>query len=211
MDESELAKMLEIYKTIISDLDYSENLKMTQRNGMEQITHAESLKMVKRRSHELGDILYLDAKHAVALTYYRNNILHLMALPSIIACTFFNVRTLSRDEITSLIILAYPFIQKELFISWDKEQMVDKIHQVLDDLVKQNLLINNNEDSYSRPPSNTVEFTRLTLLAKIISPILEVFYLTLAMLSRSNDRAGEVKVTKKELENNCALMVHIIV
>ena len=209
MDESELAKSLEMYQRIISALDYSENLNMTQRNGREQIAHAESLRMVKRRKHELGDIIYLDAKHAVSLTYYRNNILHLMALPSIIACCFFNRRTLSRDEISSLVLLAYPFIQKELFISWNKEQIAAKVHQILDDLVEQKLLLKTDkasEISYSRPASNTIEFTRLNLLAKIISPILEVFYLTLAILSKSNDKAGEVKVTKKELENNCALM-----
>lgn len=207
MDENELARMLEMYQSIVQLLNYSERIRMTERTGMEQIKHAESLKMIKRRSHELGDIIYLDAKHAVSLTYYRNNILHLMALPSIICCCFFNVRTLAKSEITSLVSLAYPFIQKELFLSWDKNQLDDNISQMLETLVALGLLVKNEkDDTYTRRSSSTKEFSRLTLLAKVISPMLEVYYLTLALLSRS----GPEKISKQELEKKCFLMAQRI-
>ncbi len=203
MDEAELARNLEMYQSIIKSLNYSEEVEITERTGMEQIKHAEVLKMVKRRSHELGDIIYLDTKHALSLTYYRNNILHLMALPSIIACCFFNVRTVSREEIAHLISLAYPFIQNELFLSWDKPALDKNINNMLQTMTDLGLLTKNEtNDSYSRRSSSTKEYSQLILLAKIISPMLEVYYLTIALLSRSGDK----KISKSELEQQCILM-----
>jgi glycerol-3-phosphate O-acyltransferase len=207
MDEKDLAQQLETYQKLIHSLNYSEQIKMTPRTGIEQINHAESLKMLKRRTHELGDILYLDGKRAISMTYYRNNILHLLALPSIISCCFFNVRTLPKDEIISLVSLAYPFIQKELFLIWDKEQLETAIVQLLDKLCELGLLIEDKEkNTFSRPSSNTKAFTQLTLLAKVISPVLEVYYLTLALLSRSANTKEPTTISKQELVDKCTLM-----
>ena len=205
MDEKDLEHQLETYKTLISSVGYSEQIIITPRSGKDQITHTESLKMVKRRPHELGDILYLDSKLAVSMTYYRNNILHLLALPSIISCCFFNVRLMTKDEIVSLVSLAYPFIQKELFLIWDKTQLEDAISKMLVQLSELGLLIKD-KDTYSRPSSNTKAFTQLTLLAKIISPVLEVYYLTLALLSRNTKQQESTTISKQKLVDECILM-----
>ncbi|WP_299876796.1 glycerol-3-phosphate 1-O-acyltransferase PlsB [uncultured Cocleimonas sp.] len=207
MDEKDLDHQLETYKTLIQSLGYSEKIIITPRTGKDQISHAESLKMVKRRPHELGDIIYLNSKQAVSMTYYRNNILHLLALPSIISCCFFNVRSMTKDEIVSLASLAYPFIQKELFLAWDKTELEDVITKVLDQLVESGLLIQDKDKhNYSRPSPNTKAFTQLTLLAKVISPVLEVYYLTLALLSRGSKKEESTTISKQKLVDECILM-----
>ncbi len=207
MDEKDLAHALEMYQSLIASQNYSNNLFITERNGLQQIHHAESLKMIKRRHHELGDIIYLDQKHSISLTYYRNNILHLMALPSIIACCFFNKRNMSSEDIIKLVSLAYPFIQKELFLVWTKEELEPAILNTLKTMSQQGLLIKNRSDnSYSRRGSGTSQFTRLNLLAKVISPILEVYYLTLALLSKNHQET----IPKEELQKKCQLMAERI-
>jgi len=231
MDEKDLETLLEMYKALIDSQAYSSQLIITERTGKQQIAHSESLNMVKRRLHELGDIIYLDAKHSISLTYYRNNILHLMALPSIIACCFINNRTQSKDDIVSLISLAYPFLKSELFLIWKKEELSDVITQMLETMIHHGLLfkqksddadsinVSNNEttnknanensgDVFSRRGSGTVQFTRLNLLAKVISPILEVYYLTLALLSKN--KSEKEKLSKQVLQNKCQLMAQRI-
>lgn len=203
MDETELVKMLEIYRQILKTQPYSDRIIVTDESGREQIARVEALKMLHRREHELGDILYLDAKHSVSMTYYRNNILHLMALPSVIACCFINIRRLPQTEIVKLITLIYPFLQSELFLIWDKEALPEAINVVLGALCEQGLLIKDDEgDEYMRGDFGTVQFSRLNLLARVISPTLEVYYLTLALLARS----GEKTIAKAELEKKCQLM-----
>ena len=208
MDEKDLVEMLELYRELILSQNYSNKIVMTKRTGIEQVSHAESLKLLQRRKHELGDVLYLDAKRATSMTYYRNNTLHLLALPSLVACCFFNVKSQQRDEIYNLVGLAYPFVQKELFLVWDKNtQLNDAIDKALEFLQLAGLLVlDKTKDSFSRQSSSTKSFSKLTLLAKIISPILEVYYLTLALLSRSSQKVQSKRISKEELQKSCCLM-----
>lgn len=203
MDEQELIKMIDMYRSIILSLNYSDKLMMTELTGREQIHHAESLRLVNRRAHELGDIIYLDAKHSVSLTYHRNNILHLTALPSLIACCFFNMRTHTREEIVNIISLAYPFIKSELFLIWEENELKETISHILDVMSEHGLLIKNDQlDVYTKPGSGSPGYTHLNMLARVISPVLEVYYLTLAILSRHESE----KISKEDLENRCYLM-----
>lgn len=203
MDVSELAVYLEQYKAIIAALNYSDHLIITQRSGEQQIAHAELLKMVKRKSHALGDIIYLDVKQARSMTYYRNNILHLMALPATIACCFFNVHTLKKQDIIALVELAYPFIKKELFLIWNKSEIPAVVSDLLDMMVEQRLLVRHEkQDAYSRRTTRDIEFSPLKLLAKVISPVYEVYYLTLALLSRRHSKG----MSKQQLVEQCTLL-----
>jgi glycerol-3-phosphate O-acyltransferase len=203
MDEAELIRMIDVYMSIIQALSYSDRVILTELEAQLQINHVESMAMIKRRAHPIGDIIYLDAKQAVSMTYYRNNILHLMALPSIIACCFFNVRSQTREEIIKLVSLAYPFIQKELFLVWRQEQLPEVIGQVLNMMSALGLLIKNEQmDVFTRPGSAAKEYTQMILLARVISPVLEIYYLTLALLSRRETD----KVSRLELENRCYLI-----
>ena len=203
IDENELVKMIEINKSIIASLNYSDRLIITPLSGLEQIHLAEALQLIKRRPHELGDIIYLDAKQSVSMTYYRNNILHLMAMPSLIACCFLNMRTHTREEIINLVSLAYPFIKAELFLKWEQNELPEIIGQMLNIMSDQGLLIKNEQlDVYTRAGSGTSEYVHLTMLTRVISPVLEVYYLTLALLSRTRSE----KISRDELENRCYLM-----
>ena len=208
MDEKALIKRLEMYQSLIGSLNYSKHITLTKRTGKQQIEHAEFLNMVKRRPHELGDIIFLDAKHAISLTYYRNNVLHLMALPSLIACCFFNMRTLPHDKIIHYVSMAYPFIQKELFLNGaEKKTLTSIIDNSLDELVRQGLLSKNEKlNTYSRRAATSPQMTQLTQLARVISPILEVYYLTLTLLSRSRRKNGNKPVIKEAFQKDCFLL-----
>lgn len=202
MDEAELVYMLEMYQNILKAQPYSSRLVITEENGEAQIARVEALKMLQRREHELGDILYLDEKHSIAMTYYRNNVLHLMALPSVIACCFINIRRLPEKEIVKLITLIYPFLQSELFLVWNKDALPNAIKSILFALCDEGLLEKVDDDEYVRGDFGSVQFTRLNLLARVISPTLEVYYLTLALLAQSGDNT----IPKAELEKQCQLM-----
>jgi glycerol-3-phosphate O-acyltransferase len=52
------------------------------------IAHGESMGVLQRQAHKLGDLVRIADADAVLMTYYRNNVLHLFALPSLIACAF---------------------------------------------------------------------------------------------------------------------------
>lgn len=202
MDEAQLAAMIDIYSSIINSLDYSSRIKVVSLNGEEQIKRAESLKRVRRRKHKMGDIIYLDSKNSVLLTYYRNNILHLTALPSVIACCFNNAPVQKLESIIELVSITYPFLRRQLFIAWTQEQLPETIEHILGILVELGLLEKTGKDEYSRPRASSIECGQLELLARVISPVLELYYMTFAILLNT----GTSKISESELIEHSFLM-----
>jgi glycerol-3-phosphate O-acyltransferase len=192
MDETQLAAMIDIYSTLINRFDYSSKIIVNSLPGEAQIHRAESLKRIKRRKHKMGDILFLDSRNMVLLTYYRNNILHLTALPSVIACCFNNAPVQKLENIVELVSITYPFLRRQLFIRWSQEQLPEAIEHILGILVDLNLLNNSGKNEYSRPRASSIECGQLELLSRVISPILELYYITFAvLLNTGSNRISE--------------------
>ncbi len=207
MDERELANMILLYTDLLKRCDYSERIRYPEHDPMHQIKHLESLKLVRRRTHELGDIIWLDEKQSVTLTYYKNNVLHLFALPSLVACCFLNMRSQTRDQIVNLIAIVYPFLKQELFLHWPARRIDDVVTQTLDNLSALGLLIKNDQlEVYTRPGSGTLEYSQLHQLSRIISPVLEVYYMTLALLSMHHEQP----LSREQLESQSLLMAQRI-
>lgn len=202
MDEKEMAALLDLYSIMLNSVHYSDQISVTQLNGQAQINHVESLGMIKRRSHPLGDIIFVSEKQAGILNYYRNNILHLFALPSLVACCFMNKQTLKRDKIHRLVSMAYPHLKSELFLVWQSDQLPAAVDPILDFLVEYRLLSKREgSDSYSTPGPGTLEYAQLMQLAKVILPVLELYYMILTLLIR-NDKKN---LSHVELEELCFL------
>lgn len=202
MDEAQLASMIDIYCSIINSFDYSSKIKVISLSGTEQVKRAESLKRVKRRKHKMGDIIYLDSKNSVLLTYYRNNILHLTALPSVIACCFNNAPVQKLDNIIELVSITYPFLRRQLFITWTQEQLPEAIEHIVGILADLGLLEKTGKNEYSRPRASSIKYGQLELLARVISPVLELYYMTFAVLLNT----GTNKISEPDLIEHSFLM-----
>lgn len=203
MDEGELIRTLSFYGEVIKNIDYSSRITLTAYEAASQVHHAEALGLVRRRKHEMGDFIYLDKAHAIMLTYYRNNILHLLVMPSLIACSFNNSATINRESIKRYIKIAYPFLRSEFFLPWsssDAEQIIDKILCCLTDAE----LITHHDgvDSFSRPAISTEHHAQLATLAQVVSPVLELYYMIFALLAEH----GSDTLTRERLEELCYLM-----
>ena len=203
MDEAELIRTLTLYTELIINLKYSDRITLIQKNAEQQIHYAEALRLVHRRRHEMGDFIYLDNAHAILLTYYRNNILHLFTIPSLIACCFINASALERDKIIYYIKVAYPFLKSELFLPWPSIEIENVIDNALKILVDVELLMYNEDtQTYSKPRISSEHHAQLSTLAKIISPVLELYYMIFALLAE----LGSGTLTRARLQELCYLM-----
>jgi glycerol-3-phosphate O-acyltransferase len=202
MDESQLIEMVELYASLVRALAYSDNVTVTELSGADQVQRAERLRHIRRRKHKLGDIIYLNARNTVLLTYYRNNILHLMALPSVVACAFVNSRAITLERVVKLVSLVYPFLQSELFIAWTQQQLQDVVNHVIDNLVEHGLLITMPDGRLHKPRPSSIEYAHLELLSKVISPVLELYYMTFAILLNH----GPNRISQADLVEQSHLM-----
>ena len=80
--------------------------------------------------------------------------------------------------------------------------MPEVIEHILAILVDLNLLEQKGEDRFSRPGASSIEYGQLELLAQVISPILELYYMTFAILLNT----GTNRVSEPELIEHSYLM-----
>ena len=115
MPEQQLLVQLQHHQQLIRDLGGDEHLTNPSIGPEQLVQSAENLGWLHRETQPFGDVLSLQPVNAVMLTWYRNNIMHLLALPSLVACLIVNRRRgISLERLKSGIELIYPYIAEEL-------------------------------------------------------------------------------------------------
>jgi glycerol-3-phosphate O-acyltransferase len=201
LDETTLRKVLNTYKALLTRVPYSPSMTLPDMDGQAMINYVEGMQFMGRQSDALGEILFLDEPQAVLMTYYRNNVLHLIALPALIACLFLNNPRMSREQIEKLISAVYPYLQGELFLQWQEAALPGVINTWIDGLITEGLL-REEGGQIMRPDPSSSEFVLLSLLARSILQMLERFYMAAALLL--NHPNGSL--TAEELEVLCTVM-----
>lgn len=201
LDEKSLVRVLDLYLALLRQVPYSPHATLPQGDGAALIRYVQSMDLLAEQKDALGKILYLDEHNAVLMTYYRNNVLHIFALPALLASFFQSSSRMSREQILRYTTALYPYLQSELFIRWKREELESVMDQWLAAFVEQGLL-RQEDDLYIRPAPSSRQFVLLTLLARAIVQTLQRFYMATALLSN----AGQNVLSAEELENLCVVM-----
>ena len=203
MPESELERQIDLYQRLLREAPYSPLVTVTKDSSVEIVHHAESLKLLERQTHALGDIMRMSEENAVLATYYRNNILHLFALPSLLACAFVNNARMRSIDIRRLVWRVYPYIAAELFLIWRETDIAAVTDAMLETFHRLNLLdCNADRSEWQRPAPTSPYAMRLSLLAQATLQTIERYYLAIALLLQ----AGSGLISQSALEERCHLM-----
>jgi glycerol-3-phosphate O-acyltransferase len=203
LPEADLVRQVEMYQLLLRDAPYGPLVTVTAESGAQMVRYAESLGLLRRQTQVLGDIMLMDAENAVLATYYRNNILHLFAMPSLLACCFVSNAAMRTVDIHRLVGRVYPYIAAELFLRWEESEVNRVADTLLETFTHLNLLEGNADRSeWRRPPSTSIEAIRLSLLAQATIQTVERYYLAIALLLQ----AGSGNITQEALELRCHLM-----
>jgi glycerol-3-phosphate O-acyltransferase len=201
--EADLTRQLELYQRLLRDAPYAPLVTVTVDSGAQMTRYAESMGMLERQPHPLGDIMRMSADCAVLATYYRNNILHLFAMPSLLACCFVSNARMRTADIQRLVWRVYPYISAELALRWPEEEAGAVAENLLEAFVRSNLLHADPERSeWRRPEPTSLEAIQLSLLAEATIQTIERYYLVIALLLQ----AGSGNIGQEALEERCHLM-----
>jgi glycerol-3-phosphate O-acyltransferase len=207
MVELPLVRMLELFTAILREAPYHPDVTVTAMGGADMIAYGERLGLLERKPHRLGDIISLAPEEALLATYFRNNVTHLLALPSIVACCFLDKSVLAVERVHGLARMVYPYLGGELFLRWGPEQLEAEVERVIATLVDHGLLrLDEGQDAgrrfLRRPAPHTPEAIQLWVLAQCSVQTLERFYMTVALLSKH----GSGTLRPGQLEDLCHLM-----
>ncbi len=201
LDQDALTRVLDLYLSLLRQVPYSDHSTLPEGDALALISHVKDMQLLAEQSDAMGRILYLDEANAVLMTYYRNNVLHIFALPALLASFFLSSSRISRAQIGQFVRALYPYLQTELFLRWTPEQLPEVIDQWLAALVEQGLL-RCEDGMYIRPAPSSQPFVLLTLLARAITQTLQRFYMATSLLLNS----GQHALSAEELESLCVMM-----
>ncbi len=203
MPEADLASQIELYQRLLRAAPYGPLVTVAPGGGAQMIRYLEVMGMLERQKHPLGDIMRMNPENAVLATYYRNNVLHLFALPSLLACCFVSNAGMRTLDIHRLLWRVYPYVCAELYLRWDEASVPAAADTLLQTFARLNLLEAAAEGrEWRRPAATSLQAVRLSMLAQATIPTIERYYLAIALLLQ----AGSGRIAPEALEQRCHLM-----
>ena len=205
LGEEELIRQLDGYTRLLTRVPYSNKTTMTELDARSMIHYVESLQLVTRQSDALGDIIRMDEKTAISMTYYRNNVQHIFAVPSLLSCFFVNGTNIPKQNIMRFCSNIYPYLQAELYLPWSKEEALEVVQQWLDCFVEEGLITHSSENgdiNYCQPDPSTPEYIMLSVFSRSIIQTLERFYMVISLLQRN----GSGNIEAEALEHQSGVL-----
>ncbi|MEI8594422.1 glycerol-3-phosphate 1-O-acyltransferase PlsB [Photobacterium sp. Hal280] len=196
LSREELEQQIDCYLQLLHNTPYSSDCTQPSDTAAELVENAISMDKFMVERDSLGEIVSLDRQQSLLMTYYRNNIIHLFALPSLIAHIVVSHQRLSRAEMHRQISLLYPFLKAELYLRFDWADLPEAVDALIDELIRQRLILSDgNELSL-----NSVRIGPLQLLGNTITETLQRYAITLTLLR------SEPQLMKSDLEQQSQMM-----
>ena len=204
MGEADLLAQIQLSKTLLAEVPYSDRVTVTPHAPEEIVAHGEEIGMLARTPHPLGDVLHVDGDTAVLMSYFRNNVLHLFTASAWIACCFQQNRRMSRASLRRIGRTIYPFLQAELFLPWSEDGFAERLDRTIDVFVRNGLLEQvNDEDGgiLARNVGQSDEVFRLRAIGHPLQQAFERYYIAISVLAKN----GPGTLGAAELESLCHL------
>lgn len=179
LTREQLTEQLNCYLSLLRNVPYSPDATAPDQPAEALIEHALQMNKFEVEKDTIGDIIILPREQAVLMTYYRNNILHMLVLPSLLAAIITQHRHISRSELLRQVELLYPMLKAELFLRWEKAELANEMDALLNELVRQDLITLTGEEVVINPARSRT----MQLLAAGVRETLQRYAITFWLLS----------------------------
>jgi glycerol-3-phosphate O-acyltransferase len=200
--ESDLIEQIGLLLTLLQGRPYGPHQHIPVTDPKEVLAWSEPINGTSRIQHPWGDLILAEQRAAVRMTYARNNIVHLFALPSLIA-NFFRTRYgQPEDSVVSGCKALYPFLEAQFFLCWPVAECEAPVREWIEVMVRQGLLVRSGDGMLRRPEFNSPAFAHLVTLGRIMGETFERYCLTALLLSEER-KLGPIE--RKRFEDDCRL------
>lgn len=193
IEEAALVAQIDLYRRLIRAAPPGADHEVDAAPAAELVQRVERLGLLAREKTRAGDVLRHDGFTSVLMTWYRNNVLHVLAAPAFAACLIVNRRRGIRPiQLRRLFRAVFPYLASELRIGGEAP-----VDHWLDELSDCGLIVRRG-DVFVAPREPAVRF-RLRLLANTVMHVLERFHLAVTLLAN----AGVGAVDRRALVADC--------
>ncbi|CAE6879219.1 Belongs to the GPAT DAPAT family [Vibrio sp. B1ASS3] len=178
LSRDSLINQIECYLNLLKNNPYSNTSTVPTETAEELVDHAISLDKFVIETDTMGDIISLDRSQSILMTYYRNNIIHLFALPSLIAQMIIRQRNVTVEKIQENVAQIYPFLKKELFLSYKEEELNELVVKILNEFIEQKMVCQDGDKLEINQSNNQ----SLVLLGRTITETLQRYSIAMNLL-----------------------------
>lgn len=181
LPRDEMSDLIDFYLQMQQQVPYSEQIKLPSMTSNEVIDEALLLEKVDSENDEYGTIIRLDNKNAILMSYYRNNIVHLFAIPSLVAGAVLAARTPTQGSILATVTAIAPLLKNEFFITIDDIEAYTKklitffIDQEYVQVERDDVLVVDRQSN---------GYSQLSLLARVMKDTLQRYALTFSRIAQ---------------------------
>ncbi|MDU7868858.1 MAG: glycerol-3-phosphate 1-O-acyltransferase PlsB, partial [Pantoea sp.] len=179
LTREQLIEQLECYTQLLRNVPYSANATVPDLSAEALLDHAMGMNKFESEKDSIGDIIILPREQAVLMTYYRNNIHHMLVMPSLIAAIVQQHQTMSEAELLRQVSLIYPMLKSELFLRWQTDELPQLLTELCQELARQGLITL--EAGQLR--FTAARYRTLQLLAAGVRETLQRYAITFSILS----------------------------
>lgn len=193
MDAGELVAQVGLLRELAARLPHAVRTTLTALPAADVVAQAERTGLVRRIGHPLGDLLQVPDAQVPLLAYFRNNVLHVWALPALMAALLAEHPGIGRPRLSAIARRVLPFLRAELFLSWDEDELEARVQACLDTF--EALGVPPGAAGAAAPPA-------LDALARLLREPLQRWSIVVAVLTGR----GAGRLTADALEDLCVLL-----
>ncbi|GAA5192909.1 glycerol-3-phosphate 1-O-acyltransferase PlsB [Ferrimonas gelatinilytica] len=140
MERHALEQQLDLYLDLLRAVPYTARTTVPEGDGKAVLQMVLDLNKFDVSRDHMGEIISIHSGTAVSMTYYRNNSLHLLVLPALIAALLLRGGCHSKESLIEHIRALYPLLQAELFMGLDLDDVERQVEGLINELVMHDLL-----------------------------------------------------------------------
>lgn len=202
LSESHIPTYLSLYQNLAKKLPYDKDTAVSEMSPAKMVDYGLKLKLIERTPHPLGNMIGVADKQAPMLSYFRNNVLHIFIMPSLISALVQRNGHIARHNLNALAGLLYPFLQAELFLKYASRNIESVISETLTVLIDEGVVVDLGNDMLAVPNRTSENYQKLLLLASPAQQSLERYLMTVTLLAKQ----GSGKLIQKQVVELCHLV-----
>ncbi len=180
LSRHKLEAQLSFYLRMQRHAGYSDTTTQPEEDARALVDHALTLEKFDIIKDQFGEIITIKEKERTLFTYYRNNVIHLFAVPSLIATHVLQQGKTTVAQVTELVKEIYPLFACEWFMA---DMPSDYVSRILAQMAEEGLIILDGE--HISRVTQPVQFGQLEMLSRIGELTLQRYAIVAGLIKRS--------------------------
>jgi glycerol-3-phosphate O-acyltransferase len=181
MSKDDLVKAIDDFLILFKTNPYSNDATFPDDEATELVEHTLALNRFQQSEDQYGLMVSPKPDNAVLLTFYRNNILHMFAIPSLVMAAVFAHKTLSKTALLSLVAQLYPMLKREFFLRFNQDELAQYVEELVLHFKSVGMLVQKGKSIAPVEP-NSPEFHSAWLLSRSMQETWQRYAVVLRVL-----------------------------